>query len=668
MKNLPISVTETSISIFVFGDLVLDHTIFVKRKNRPHQRVGDEKIYEVIRRMDTAGGAANCARALAALSRGRTFLWGVTGVSPWGSFASVLRNAQILDCAISPIVLWSHHDEALPMNTITRVIREDGGQRHHEYRFDDVGHPPNENAVTTSAAYLQNAEKLSGTTLKAIIINDLDMHALPESLLTQISDFAQARQISLFIDPKRNIDRYRDVHATAILPNLDEWCAIIGEPDRADFWRGSIKSREGLRRMAGRSIKALPNFTFHVIKADKDGAVLVGPAPGKIAAYNISHILPHPTNMKEELSHQLGCGDVLAALLALEYAASNQPDNSVRFRKAYEIANAVVAAYREMPWHRMPRREDIAHLKLSSPAPHVDFVTVIPERFISNGDVVDLTDLYTDIPDFLSSYPVVHETIRNLITFLREQWKGVMLSAILTAEGGSGKSLLFKALPQILLPTLVWDISKDTDTATTKNRLQKLIASKATRSIFMIDEAFKRIGRILHKESGVLLLEQAHSAGKRFLFVDADFQAHEKNLSESQFLGRCQIFMLPKFRERPSDIVPIFAHGCLNAAQVEGMEIQRVRVNHEVLLNIIEWTLTTARSPRDVSHAGESAVRNALAESTIKSAMSEVRVSLGHLRDIPRPQSIIPELQHRELQFFRSARQSREKKDDGTPT
>ena len=167
-------VTEAQVNIFVFGDLVLDHAIFVKKKGGRSQRVGDEKIYDVIRRIDTAGGAANCARVLAVLSRGRTFLWGVTGASPWGAFASVLRNAEVSDCAVSPIVFWTHYDKAPAMNTITRVIREDGRQRHHEYRFDDVGHALNEDALAAAAAYLNNAENRYGG-VHAIIINDLDM-------------------------------------------------------------------------------------------------------------------------------------------------------------------------------------------------------------------------------------------------------------------------------------------------------------------------------------------------------------------------------------------------------------------------------------------------------------------------------------------------------------
>ena len=64
-------------NIFVIGDLFIDHAIFVKEPDGPHQPVEGEQIYKVVRRQDTAGGAANTARILAVLNEGKTYLWGI---------------------------------------------------------------------------------------------------------------------------------------------------------------------------------------------------------------------------------------------------------------------------------------------------------------------------------------------------------------------------------------------------------------------------------------------------------------------------------------------------------------------------------------------------------------------------------------------------------------
>src|SRR5260370_31802321 len=90
---------------FIIGDLVIDHTVFVKDTTADHQPKGGEHIFQVLRRTDMAGGAANCARILAALSDGETYLWGITGRSHWGRFRTILSHAQAVDGSTKAIEL-----------------------------------------------------------------------------------------------------------------------------------------------------------------------------------------------------------------------------------------------------------------------------------------------------------------------------------------------------------------------------------------------------------------------------------------------------------------------------------------------------------------------------------------------------------------------------------
>src|SRR5260221_8837924 len=121
---------DVSRNIFVIGDLVVDHTVFVQQPSGPHQNIEGEPVHEVVRRIDRAGGAANTARILAILNTGQTFLWGLTGESNWGPFRSILEKSQAIDGADSNIKFRGVRDETnAQMNTITRLIM--------------VGNPPN---------------------------------------------------------------------------------------------------------------------------------------------------------------------------------------------------------------------------------------------------------------------------------------------------------------------------------------------------------------------------------------------------------------------------------------------------------------------------------------------------------------------------------------------
>lgn len=86
-------------NIFIIGDLMIDHTVFVTDPTKPHQRAAGEAIYEVVRRQNNAGGASNSARILALLNLGTTYLWGILGKTRWGSFRDILEASNSFDGA-----------------------------------------------------------------------------------------------------------------------------------------------------------------------------------------------------------------------------------------------------------------------------------------------------------------------------------------------------------------------------------------------------------------------------------------------------------------------------------------------------------------------------------------------------------------------------------------
>jgi len=222
-------------NIFVLGDLVIDHTVFVKsRPERPHQPISTEMVYEVVFRQDDPGGAANSARMLAAINEGLTFLWGIVGKSPWGDFRSILVNSTRSNFFKHDIELRGIVDNTgAQMNTITRIvaINEKNNQTEHKVRFDDYGQSHITDIDRSSALYyIKRAHEKYG--LDVILINDLDYGSLTKEIIEQIAEYATNNTrspISLIIDPKRTKAKYENIKAFAIMPNLSEWCYLVND-------------------------------------------------------------------------------------------------------------------------------------------------------------------------------------------------------------------------------------------------------------------------------------------------------------------------------------------------------------------------------------------------------------------------------------------------------
>jgi len=100
---------RSPVNLFVFGDLVLDHLIPVTDIPAPLHAGEREQFGSGLPRKNYAGGAALTARLIASLSDGRTFLWGLSGDSRWGSFSHLLELSQQFDTVVSPIQYRASH-------------------------------------------------------------------------------------------------------------------------------------------------------------------------------------------------------------------------------------------------------------------------------------------------------------------------------------------------------------------------------------------------------------------------------------------------------------------------------------------------------------------------------------------------------------------------------
>jgi sugar/nucleoside kinase (ribokinase family) len=660
--------SNQQVNIFVFGDLVLDHVILVGKKEREYQSIGSEKIYEVRRRISSAGGAANCARVLASLGAGRVSLWGLTGHSAWGMYPQIISIGHTFDGSHTSVVFHGIHDEAKQMNTITRIITiDDSGRQYHEARFDDITYArATDSDVAIALNHLKNEYQDFG--LDAIILNDLDMNALTPDLIKEVAEFAEEKEIPLFVDPKRAWEKYKFVRATCVLPNLKEWCNICNQQGRDEFWRHNLNNPEELKRMAVRTLRYMPNIDHCVIKCDKDGAVVI--ITNKRSTHSIYHIKPHPT-VEKDLPHQIGTGDVLTAVLALEYASEKGtqgpmgPNNSERLLEAFHVANWVVAAYRQMTWHRMPNRIEVE--RLTTKPPGIQRETTIrsgilhlppPEHLI-----ISLEEVSTEVAGLISVDPDFKAAIHNLLVFLERDWdKTNPRSAILTARGGSGKTELTRALTQLLEKhsVQVFDFTeiarRSIDIKQAGDEIFKIwsnLPATTAGLLLIIDEAFSSTGHLLLADQGKVLLQLMNDPGRctRFLFVDADFERYKERLSTSQFINRCNVYELPPIGRRIWDVPYIFASGCLKVLRKERHELN-IKISEAVLLAIINWVLATPerdQSARTIVKEAEEMVAQIIASDY----SPPLTLSARHLRQnrVLKDHFLSPESEKRIFEF-----------------
>lgn len=587
-------------NIYVIGDLVIDHTVFVKEPSGYPRGNEGESIYEVVSRIDTAGGAATCARILAIINKGETILWGMTGESNWGSFRSILANCHVLDSARCSIEFRGVHDETqAQMNTITRLILVRGNppdfDRHTiAARFDDYGHVHVSDDKRESLLHYLERARAKLMKIDAIIINDIDMNCLTPDIIQKIATFANAVDppIPLFIDPKRGRGKYVDIEGTAILPNLAEWCYLVGENDEsaAGVWRRGLDQPEMLEKMAQLSFKHLGNFRYHIITCGESGAVIIAPHPDKSDCYAVYRVQPHKTQRPNPPT-QLGCGDIMTAVFAMEYANSSPRDTKAAL-KAFGKANAVVACYRDMPWQRMPLPDMIQKAQRWPVKPKLLAEPSKGMLFLPKESAVWMLKRETACPNLYTWDKTFSERIESILKDVQEEWKGQLRSVIIGAPSGSGKTTIIKAIKEISKQSGIkvedFPDPKKVNWNDLNTYFDELSESAAKGRLLVIaDEALKGETAKRLKKYGVVMLNAAHTRNIRFVFLDALFEPGEE---ASEFTSRCAPYYLSGLNERPKDI-PLIVAGVVFDRD-KARSFNSLRVEGEFLLAITNATLS----------------------------------------------------------------------------
>ena len=265
-------------------------------------------------------------------------------------------------------------------------------------------------------------------------------------LVETIAAFSNRKRISLLVDPKRSHEKYSHIKGTAILPHLKEWCYLVGQEEpRASWWRNNLRREATLIEMAERSFYYLGNFKYHVIKCDKDGAVIIAPDPETRHHYAIYHASPHPI-AKSEVKDPLGPGDVLTGVIAAEYRSKAGTPSLLN---AFQTANIAVACCREMPYQRMPAttvfEQRMASTTEWQPAPSAK--TTVGALLLPKEQTISVAKLETAVPGLLSTDEGFRGALETLVKSISDgPGASRPLHIMLAALTGSGKSILASAL------------------------------------------------------------------------------------------------------------------------------------------------------------------------------------------------------------------------------
>lgn len=281
-RLLELTQRAASIRVAVVGDVMLDRYLIGDT-----DRLSPEAPVPVItveRARTALGGAANVAANVAAIGA-TCHVVGVVGEDPHGhALREALAAAGMSDRGLLAVL-------GRPTTTKTRVIAR--GQQ--IVRIDEeVDHLLEGTALTQLTALAEAAIAEAD----ALLLEDYNKGALPESLIRAAITAAHARRIPVVVDPKfRNFFAYRG--ATVFKPNRRELEAALGAAVDLD-------RREALPEALGRL-----GVEHLLVTLGQDGMVLVS------ADRNVSHI----PSLAREVYDVSGAGDTVTAWVGTMLAA-----------------------------------------------------------------------------------------------------------------------------------------------------------------------------------------------------------------------------------------------------------------------------------------------------------------------------------------------------------
>lgn len=291
--------------IAVIGDLMLDRYFWGSVS-----RISPESPVPVVDLEDETshlGGAANVANNLKALGI-EPLLCGIIGEDNSGKlFHDIATENGIVTNGI-------YRDKNRPTTVKTRII----GNSQHIARLDrEVREPAGNGFIDYTINAVSNTENLAG-----IIFEDYNKGAISKELISKVIDFANKRNVPIFVDPK-NENFFEYCRVTLFKPNKKEAQQALG---------AKFNDRESIIESGKELLKRLSCENV-LLTLGKDGMMLFESS---------GEVLEVPTRARH-VADVSGAGDTAIATLSAAWAGG------ATVREAALIANFAAGAVCELP-------------------------------------------------------------------------------------------------------------------------------------------------------------------------------------------------------------------------------------------------------------------------------------------------------------------------------
>ena len=294
------------LEVLVVGDALLDE--YLHGGGTRICREAPVPVVQVDQRRPRAGGAANVAANVAALTARARFLSVVGDDADGRALTAALQEAgvDVSDLLVEP-----------GRTTIAKRRLVAGDQM--VLRVDEGGPQPLQPA--TRAAVLDRLPALFAAA-DVVVVSDYGYGLLDDEVVVALARLQAADPRVLVVDA-RDVRRFRDVGATAVKPNSDEVRALLGPAPEGDTDRAAtvVAQCERLHAATGAPVVA--------VTLDRDGAVVC--ERGRPAYRTWTRPVPH--------SRACGAGDTFTSAFALALAAGG--DTPVAAEMAQAAAHVV---------------------------------------------------------------------------------------------------------------------------------------------------------------------------------------------------------------------------------------------------------------------------------------------------------------------------------------
>jgi D-beta-D-heptose 7-phosphate kinase/D-beta-D-heptose 1-phosphate adenosyltransferase len=289
--------------VLVVGEAMLD--TYLEGTTGRLCREAPVPVVNLSRRRDLPGGAANTAMNLHALGADVTLL-SVVGADMEGE---ILRETLESAGLSTGNVLATPLRRTLAKHRVVAdcqiVVRFDQGSTHP---LD----------VETEAAILRRLDQLVPAQ-DAILVSDYSYGLLSPAVVARLGQLRSAGEQVLVADSRR-LESYRSLRCTAVKPNWEETCALLGCPEGSE-------DRASLVQASARRLLDVTGASAVAVTLDRDGALLL---QRKQPAYPVR--APHHRH-----ASVAGAGDTFSAALTLSLAAGAVPERAV------DVASAAAA-------------------------------------------------------------------------------------------------------------------------------------------------------------------------------------------------------------------------------------------------------------------------------------------------------------------------------------